>query len=299
MTVFLTGDRIDRKITARDANRMLRAAQEQEAGLGNISAAQLLDVFENGHILVRNDTNQTAYPFAVMGYAQADARFSWRFGNLNRKLNIFSGQRPKLYKHWFRHCVLQTGARPGEVVPAAINGLTFAAVRTPNDSSTQLAMGTHVAIEDADFYTSAWPYAGFYQIGSGTVGRYGHAQLIRAGNGVNDVVNTALVNLQQITPVWRATLSNRVSGSEFDASLPEYNAAGPTGTIKVYDPQGICPDTSVIPTGTVSISALVEIYQPSVMTNDKSELPDICGILINVSASTIREGLQVDEGFIP
>lgn len=295
MTVFLTGDRIDRKITARDANRMLRAAQEQEAGLANISPSQLVDVFENGHILVRNDTTLTAYPFCVMGFAQADSRFAWQYGNLNRRLNVFSGQRPKVYKHWFRHCVLQQGARPGEVVPAAVSGLTFAAVRTPTDSTTQLSIGTNIALEDADLYGTAWPYAGFYELGSNATGRYGHAQLLRSHTGLTGTINPSLVMLKQPTPVWRATLSNRLSTSEFDGSLPNYSAAGPTGTIKIYDQQGICPSTDIIPTGSISIPALVEIFQPSVMTNDKSELPDICGILINVSAATIRLGLQTEE----
>ena len=297
MTVFLTGDRLDRKLTARDANRVLRAAQEQEAGLANISPVQLQQVFENNHILVRNDTNLRVWPFRVMGYAQADSRFDFRLANVNRRLNVFSGQKRKLYKHWFRHCVLQTGAQPGEVVPAAITGLTFAMVRIPFDTTTQLSMGTQVALEDGDIFQGGWEYAGFYQLGSATVGRYGHAQVMRTGlqSGIITTNGLALVEMQKITPVWRATLTNRVSTTEFDAVLPDYSASGPTGTIKVYDPQNICPDTTVIPTGTTSIPALIEVYQPSVNTNDKSELPDIAGVLINVSAATVRTGLQTED----
>lgn len=294
MTVFLTGDRFDRKVTARDANRMLRAAQEQEAGLANISPAQLQQVFENNHILVRNDTTTRVWPYRVMGYAQADSHFDFRRCNVNRSLNIFSGQKRKLYKHWFRHCVLQVGAWPGEVVPAAITGLTFAMVRSPFDTVSQLSIGTQVALEDADLYLGGWEYAGFYEIGSATVGRYGHAQVMRTGlqSGIISTNGLALVELQKITPIWRATLTNRVSTNEFDAVLPDYSAAGPTGTIKVYDPQNICPDTTVISTGAQSIPALIEVYQPSKNTNDKSELPDIAGVLVNVSAATVRQGLQ-------
>jgi len=276
---------------------MLRAAQEHEEGLANISPAQLEQVFANNHILVRNDTNLRVWPYRVMGYAQADSKFDFRLSNVNRRLNVFTGQKRKVYKHWFRHCVLQQGAQPGEVVPAAITGLTFAMVRTPFDTPSQLSIGCQVALEDGDITFGGWEYNGFYQLGSASVGRYGHAQVMRTGeqSGIITSNACALVELQKLTPVWRATLTNRVSTTEFDAVLPDYSAQGPTGTIKVLDPQNICPDTTVIPTGATSIPALIEIFQPSLNTNDKSELPDIAGVLINVSAATTRDGLQTED----
>ena len=292
MTVFLPGDRIDRKISARDANRMLRAAQEYDAGLGNLSPGQLQDVFENGHILVRNDENLRAYAFCAMGFAQAEAPFRLDYSNCNRRLNIFIGQRPKLYKHWFRHCVLQQGAAPGEVVPAAINGLTFAAVETPRDTPSVFSLGAQVALYDSDFVPNSWMYSGFYEVGSSTNGRYGHAELVRAASH-RVPIRTALINMKKITPCWRVTLTNRVSTTEFDGTLDEFNFTG-SPTIKVYDPQGICPGTSVVPTGGCSVKGFVEIYQNSVTTNDKTFLPDIAGILISVNAAVVRQGLQLE-----
>lgn len=292
MTVFLPGDRIDRRITARDANRMLRAAQEYDAGLGNISARQLIDTFENGHILVRNDTNLRTYPFCVMGFAQAESAFQFELSNVNRRLNIFIGQKPKVYKHWFRHCVLQQSAAPGEVVPAAVSGLTFASVDTPRDTPSILAVGAQVALVDGDMVNNQWPYSGFFEIGSTGVGRYGHAEMIRAG-AHRAIIRTALINMKKITPCWRITLTNRVSSSEFDGSLDDYlNLTPGSGTLKVYDPQGICPGTSVVPTGSCTVKGFVEIYQRSIESNDKTFLPDIAGILISVNAATVRDGLQ-------
>lgn len=294
MTVFLPGDRLDKRITARDANRMLRAAQQQDAGLGNLSPAQVQDTFDAGHILVRNDTNVRTYPFCLMGYAQADNPYRYELSNVHRRLNIYTAQRPKLYKHWFRHCVLQQAAAPGEVVPAAISGLTFASVNTPRDTPSILATGAQVAILDSDLFPNTWHYTGFYQIGSTIVGRYGHAELVRAG-AHSALIRTALIRLGAVTPCWRITLTNRVSTDEFDGSLDDYNTQiGNSGTLKVYDPQGICPGTDIIATGSCSLKGFVEIFQPSQETNDKTFLPDICGVLVSLNATSVRTGLQTE-----
>ncbi len=298
MTVFLRGDRLDRRVTARDANRMLRAAQEYDAGLGNLTTQQVIDTFQAGHILVRNDTQWTVYPYTVMGYAQADARFDTRNANISTRLNVFTGQRLKVYKHWFRHCVFQQGAAPGEVVPAAINGLSFCSVRDPANTTTTLAMGSMVAIEDADTFSTEWFYSGFRHLGSTTAGRYGHAHLVQAGN-LGVTFRYALVNLQKITPCWRVSLTNRVSNVEFDGVIADYSGIiGSSGNMKVYDPQGICPDTTIIPTGACDVKGFAEIYQPSINTTNKTEIPDIAGVLISVNATTVRDGLQ-EETILP
>jgi hypothetical protein len=280
MTTFLAGDQLTRRLTAKDANRMLRAAQEHEAGLANLTAKDVLRVWQNGHVLVRNDaTGGPADKFCVLGYANSPALVEPNLANVDPQLFFFIGQEFRPYKHFFRHCVLQQRAVPGEVVPAAVSGLTFAQVFTPIETATTYATGGHLYIE----YSATDPKPTYFSQSLSESFQFGHATLLKAPckSPTFQVRSTALVMLRQFTPIWKATISTRVDARNYTGKLTAYSISESGVTINIRDPLLIVP-SSMTSAEIGSITAGVQLCQPNLTGTDPAALPNIEGCFVTL-----------------
>lgn len=278
MTTFLAGDKFTKRLTAKDANRMLRAAQEHEKGLANITVRDVLRIWQNGHILVRNDASFNADKYQVLGYANSPALVEPNLANVDPQLFFFIGQDFRPYKHFFRHCVVQQRAVVGEVVPAAVNGLTFAQVFEPIETDTTYATGGHLAIN----YTSSLISPTYFTQSTNESFQFGHATLLKAPcKSFYGVRNTALVMLRQFTPVWRATIDTRVDSRNYTGKLTAYATSESAVTINIRDPLKIVP-TSMTSAEIGSITAGVQLCQPNLTGTDPATLPNIEGCFVTL-----------------
>jgi hypothetical protein len=291
MTVFLTGQNLTRNLTAKDANRMLKVAQEAEAGAGNLTTKQIRNAWENGHILVRNDWGVYLPAFAVTGVGPAQYLYDVR--NLPRRDRqqsvIYSAQLIRLKKHWFRHGVVQQRAGMGEIVPCAINGVSFAQVRYSGTSTNQM-LGVKVALQDWDQQSTQAGGIFFPEREFSTF--FGHAELLQASKETFPERHRSLVKLHQRNTVWRAVLTNRVDSLEFDGYLSVYGSFS-WSTIKIYDVWSVMPNTTDLPTGSCSIPCGIELTQGLMeATSEQTNLPDITGYIISVNRGTTITNLQ-------
>jgi hypothetical protein len=280
MTTFLAGDQLTRRLTAKDANRMLRAAQEHEAGLANVTAKDVLRVWQNGHILVRNDaTGGPANRYCILGYANSPTLVEPNLANVDPQLFFFIGQDFRPYKHFFRHCVLQQRAVAGEVVPAAVSGITFAQVFEPLESPTTFATGGHLAIN----YSSSAIGPTYFSQSLNESFQFGHATLVKApcNSPLFQVRSTALVMLRQFTPVWRATIDTRVDQRNYTGKLTAYATSESGVTINIRDPLKIVP-SSMTSAEIGSITAGIQLCQPNLTGTDPAALPNIEGCFVTL-----------------
>jgi hypothetical protein len=287
MTTFLAGDKFGKRLTAKDANRMLRAAQEQEAGLANVTIRDVQRVWENGHILVRNDAESVPV-FSVLGYANSPQVIDPQRGNVGQQLIYFIGQRFHAHKHFFRHCVIQSAARTGEVVPAAVSGITFARCAAAEWIGNQefMTMSSlliqHMATQDGGDNATFGGY--FKEYTYSTSFDFGQAKLIKApivngGDNSGSYRSRALVLLRQYTPVWRGTLSTIGTAGVYTGKIDAYS--GITDTIDIYDP------LKVVPSGMTSAevgSCVVglQFCQPRSTEADPSVLNKIRGCIVTL-----------------
>lgn len=294
MTVFLTGQNFTRNLTAKDANRMLKVAQDAEAGAGNLTTKQIRNAWENGHILVRNDWGNWLPAYAAIGIGPASYLYDIR--NLPRRDKpesvIYSGQLIKIKKHWFRHGIIQQRAAMGELVPCAIEGVTFAQVRyTGSSQTTSQLLGVRVALQDYE-QSRTTIEGGMFRAAREYNTYFGHAELLQASREYFPERHRSLVKLHQRNTVWRAVLSNRVDAYEFDGYLSVYGSASYT-QIKIYDVWGVMPNTTDLPTGSCSIPCGIELTQGLLEpTSEQTNLPDITGYIISVNRGTTITNLQ-------
>ena len=286
MTVFLTGDNFQRKLTAKDANRMLKVAQEHEAGAGNLTASDIQRAWDNNHILVRWNATYKLYAGSVIGIGNPSTRYTYGEGpqRYAQQLNIFPGQRLKIKKHWFRYGIAQTTAKQGEIIPVAISGNTMAFVNSSN-----MQEGARVALWDTDQYNFATTEYSYFQPTSEYGTAFGHAVLVK-GSGRAIPKSRALVRLNDRNTVWRATLNNRVSATEFDGFLSVYGT--PVSDIKVFDPVGVMPGTTDMPIGAIGVTAGIEITQKTEAISGET-LPDITGYIICVNRGTTLTNVEM------
>ncbi len=290
MTVFLTGDNFQRKLTAKDANRMLKAAQEQEAGAGNLTSQDIQRAWDNQHVMVRWDGPLRADAYSVIGIGNALEPYN--SGALpprdRQQLNIFRGQLVRVKKHWFRYGVLQQHAWPGQVVPAAVYGVTFAQLSV-YDNNTGPLQGSRLALRDIAFSGSD-DRTGVFYYQTSTSTSFGHAKLLRGTRDTLLEKHRSLVQLHDRNTVWGALLTNRVSTTEFDGHITIYGAT--LGAIKIWDVFSLMPPTSEIPTGSCNIGVGIELTQN--ITNSTAEaLPDISGYIICVNRGTTLTNVEM------
>lgn len=292
MTVFLTGDNFQRKLTAKDANRMLKAAQEQEAGAGNLTTRDIIDAWQNQQVMVRWDGPLRADAYSVIGIGNALEPYT--SGTLpvrdRQQLNIFRGQLLRIKKHWFRHGVLQRHAWPGELVPAAVYGLTFAQMAgSAYDNATGPFQGSRVILRDVA-YNGTDDRMGMFEYQTSVSTSFGHAKLMRATNQQLYERHRSLVQLHERNTVWGALLTNRVSTTEFDGHITIYGAT--LGAIKIWDVFSLMPSTTDIPTGACNIGVGIELTQ-NCQNSTAEALPDITGYIICVNRSTTLTGVEM------
>lgn len=304
MTVFLTGDNFQRNLTAKDANRMLKAAREVDAGAGNLTSSQVVRAWQNGHIFIRNDyPNNFSLPaYSTIGIGPALYEWSTQ-GPLVRNQqwqNIWRGQKINLKQHWFRHGVIQQSAAAGEIVPCAIDGITFAIADNPilNAASPWHYSGVRIALNiyDSTDYSERWePWTYKRDQSQAFVGQ---ARLLQSARTAEQTRSRILVKLNDHNSVWRAVLTNRDNETTFDGYLSAYG----TGTaIKIYDPMSIMPGTADLPTGSVSNLVVgVEITQgvAAAGSDPEDELADIEAYIVCVNRTTALTGVQLEEPII-
>lgn len=294
MTVFLTGQNFTRNLTAKDANRMLKVAQEAEAGAGNLTTKQIRNAWESNQILVKNDWGNWLPAFSAIGIGPN--LYQYDVVNLprrDRQQSIFySGQKTRIKKHWFRHGVIQQRAAIGEIVPCAVDGLTFAQVTYSNrGETTDKYLGVKIALQDVanvspenthGFFSRIYQYSTFF----------GHADLFSVNREFLLEKKRALIRLNQRNTVWRAVITNRVDATEFDGYLSVYGSFD-WSTIKIYDVWGLMPNTTDLPTGSCSVPCGIEITQGlTKATSEQTNLPDITGYIISVNRGTTIKNLQ-------
>jgi|688.fasta_scaffold215703_3 hypothetical protein len=293
MTVFLTGDNFGRRITAKEANRILRAGQEQEAGLANVSVRDVQRVWENGHILVRNDSGQSVPAFSVLGYAGSPQYIDPNRANVGQQLVVFIGQRYHAYKHFFRHCVLQTSALMGEVVPAAISGVTFARIKDNEGGSATYRTGEkllvqHIATQDGGDNAAIGSYFYRYRhLDSQT--EFGQAQVIKfpakpGDDSFNAIRSRGLVLLRQFTPIWRGTMSTIESGTRnYTGKITAFE--GITETIVIRDPFQVVPNA--ITSGEITSAVVgLQLGQNEDAVSDPATLPNIRAAIVTIDNYT-------------
>lgn len=284
MTTFLAGDKFTKRLTAKDANRMLRAAQEHEAGLANITLKDVQRVWENGHIFVRSDS-ESVPAFSVLGYANSPQFLDPQRANVGQQLIYFIGQRFHAHKHFFRHCVVQTDARMGEIVPAAISGVTFARCKM-NEGNGYATMGSllieHMATQDGgDNATIGGYFKQFAEFNYSVQSDFGQAMLIKAPlrDAQFSNLSRALVLLRQYTPIWRGTLSTKVSARVFTGKISAYG--GINDTIDIYDPLQIVP-SEMTSNEIGSCVVGLQFSQLRNPTTDPSSLNKIVGCIVTL-----------------
>jgi hypothetical protein len=303
MTVFLTGDNFQRNLTAKDANRMLKAAREVDAGAGNLTSSQVVRAWQNGHIFIRNDHPNYRLPaYSTIGIGPALYEWSTQ-GPVPRTQqwqNVWRGQRINLKQHWFRHGVIQQSAAVGEIVPCAIDGITFAIADTPilNGPSPWHYSGVRIALNiysqnDISERWEPWTF-----IRDAAQAFMGQARLLQSSRTDSTTRGRILIKLNDHNSIWRAVLTNRDNETTFDGYLSAYG----TGTaIKIYDPMSIMPGTADIPTGSVSNLVVgVEITQgvAAAGSDPEDELADIEAYIVCVNRTTALTGVQLEEPII-
>lgn len=295
MTLFLTGDNFQRKLTAKDANRMLKVAQEKEAGAGNLTTKDVMRAWNNNHILVKWDATYKLYAGSPIGINNPTTRYTYGEGypRYAQELNIYPGARLKIKKHWFRYGIAQTTAKQGEIIPVAISGNTMGFV-----DGASMEEGGRVGLLDTE--QLQFSYFDFSYLRSnveyGT--SFGHAVLIK-GSGATIPRSRALVRLNDRNIIWRAVLNERVSTTEFNGFLSAYptqTGSGrpdtPISDIKIFDPFGIMPNTSLMPTGAIGVYAGVEITQ-KIEVGSGETLPDITAYIVCVDRQTMLTGVEM------
>jgi hypothetical protein len=294
MTVFLTGQNLTRNLTAKDANRMLKAAQEAEAGAGNLTTKQIRNAWEANQILVKNDWGNWLPAFSAIGIGPNLYHYDVvNIPRRDRQQSIFySGQKTRIKKHWFRHGVIQQRAAIGEIVPCAVDGITFAQVIYTNSSNTtDKILGCKVALRDVA-ETSPEATIGWFRAIREYDTHFGHAELLAANRESLPERRRALLKLNQRNIVWRAVLTNRVSTTEFDGYLSAYGSFT-WSTIKIYDVWSVMPNTTDLPTGSCSVPCGIELTQGLLEpTSEQTNLPDITGYIISVNRGTTITNLQ-------
>jgi hypothetical protein len=294
MTVFLTGQNLTRNLTAKDANRMLKVAQEAEAGAGNLTTKQIRNAWEANQILVKNDWGNWLPAFSAIGIGPNLYHYDVvNIPRRDRQQSIFySGQKTRIKKHWFRHGVIQQRAAIGEIVPCAVDGLTFAQVTYSNrGDTTDKYHGVKIALQDVanvepdaifGFFSRMHEYSTFF----------GHADLLSVNREFLLEKKRALIKLNQRNTVWRAVITNRVDTTEFDGYLSVYGNLS-YATIKIYDVWSVMPNLTDLPTGSTNIPCGIELTQGLTQaTSEQTNLPDITGYIISVNRGTTITNLQ-------
>lgn len=291
MTLFLSGDKFTRQLTAKNANRLLRAAQESEAGAGNLTTSDIQRAWDNNHLLVKWTETHKYYAGSLIGIGNPLQGYT--YSNLFREIRpryaqellIYPGQRFKIKKHWFRYGVLQATAQRNEIVPVAVSGNTMAFVNSAN-----MQEGGRIDLHDVaqDNFTNAlYNYFNAPPIDFGA--HFGHAILLK-GSGRAIPKSRALVRLNDRNTVWRALLTNRLSTNEFEGFLPAYGT--PISDIKIFDPFQLMPSTSDLPVGSVGVTVGVEITQ-KIQVISGEVLPDITGYIVSVIRGTTLTGVEL------
>jgi hypothetical protein len=293
MTIFLTGQNLTRNLTAKDANRMLKVAQEAEAGAGNLTTKQIRNAWESNQILVRNDWGHRLPAFSAVGIGPSS--YAYDIINIPRRDKqqaiVYSAQKLRIKKHWFRHGVIQQRAAAGEIVPCAIDGVTFALTTYTAIDTTYPYLGDKLALMDVG-EVSPDELVGYYKRQRELNVYYGHAELLRSSAQVVPERNRSLIRLNQRNTVWRAILTNRVDSTEFDGYLTIYGSSS-RGQLKVYDPFSLMPGTSDVPTGSCNIVCGIEITQGLLdPTSEQTNLPDIIGYIVSLNRGTTVINLQ-------
>ena len=229
-----------RSISAKELNRAIAAGRDRDAGLANLSSRDLNRARENGHILVRNQTGATVKIFSVLGYNNPRTEFYSESQNLFWQRAVWDGATIDLKQHWFAHCVLQQHATAGEVVPAAVNGLTFARVNEGGSSNLRQTMAR---LCEAQPYLNSGDSEGCADIVGNSAGGSATEQ------------KPALIRMGRVDELRLLRLTERVDADEFKCTL--WNETGATAAVEftAYDPAGLAPPTSALGPGVASYFA--------------------------------------------
>jgi hypothetical protein len=269
---FVRGDRFNP--TASDANRILKKALEADQGAGNLSAREIREGLQLGHIFIKNNTGGSLDRFSVVGLGDRLYPFRLNQNRLNWEINAWNGDTINVRRHWYHFAVVQQSCSNGEIVRAAIDGMTF--VRMTGGASPS---------EGSGLFNMALNASG----ASMQPSSYGHHARLLAPADTNSASedNPGLVSLGHYSRVWAAIVESRTDTDTLVGYLDLYGSGSDKQQINIEDDYDLLPSTTDLPTGTVdNFRVAVEICQ-----NDSDS--DIFGRLLTIPRDWTTLGVEM------
>ncbi len=269
---FVRGQRFNP--TASDANRILKKALEADQGAGNLSAREIREGLQLGHIFIKNNTGGSLDRFSVVGLGDRLYPFRLNQNRLNWEINAWNGDTLNIKRHWYHFCVIQQSCADGEIVRAAIDGMTFCR-QTGSAGSPSASAGLRNCV--------------LYPGGTIADCSYGHHAKILSPSDTNSVsyTNPALIQLGHYSRVWAAIAESRTDTDTLVGYIEEYGDGSNKQQINIEDDYDLLPSTSDLPTGTVDpFRVAIEICQ----TDSDS---DIFGRLLTIPRDWATLGVEM------
>lgn len=268
---FVRGQRFNP--TAADANRLLKLAREADQGAANLNTAELRTALQLGHVLVKNNTGGSLDRFSVVGLGDRLYPFRLNQRRLDVELNAWNGDTINPKRHWYHFAVVQQSCASGEIVRAAVDGMTF--VRMSGGYSPSATSGlSNMALRANE--ASMQPSA------------YGHHARLLAPADTNSASedNPGFVSLGKYSRVWAAIIESRTDTDTLVGYLEAYGSGANKQQINIDDDYDLLPSTTDLPTGTVdAFRVAVEICQSDTDS-------DIFGRLLTVPRDWYTLGLE-------
>lgn len=268
---FTRGDKFTP--TSSDANKLLKLAKEADQGAGNLTAKEIREALQLGHVLVKNNTGAALERFSVIGLGDRLYPFRLNERRLNLELNAWNADTINVKRHWYHHGVLQQPAAAGEIVRAAIDGITFvkqAGGFSPSKSAPLYNLSLRAASAAMEQAT------------------YGHHATCIAQSDTNSISddNPALCILGRYSRVWAAIVESRTDTDTLAGYLEWYGTGSNKQSINIEDRYHLLPSTTDLPNGTVTNwRVAIEIAQGD---NDS----DIFGVLLTIPREWAVLGLE-------